>query len=362
MIKKPFSPVELNQVIFFITSRCNLRCQHCFNWQNLNTQGELTLEEIKKISKNTPNFQLLMISGGEPFLREDIVEVVKTFRENNHILGVGIPTNGTLGDIVIEKTKQLLAIDPKMDVNMYFSIDGVGDVHDTIRGVPGTFPKAVETLKKLGAIKKDYPNLSIHINSVISHLSIDGLGDLMNYFIDQKIDFINGHYFEIVRGEPLNNETKDVHTQKLKTLYARLLDYQNNIWERRGGSWLTRKLNGALAKANMRFIYQTQYNNFVSKKDWPMPCLAGRSIFALNHNGTVQQCELRKVIGNIRDYDYDISKMMNTKAYQDELKQIEKDRCFCTHICFFTESMYKSKRVVLFELPIAFVKNLLSKF
>ena len=61
VVTEPKTPLQL---IHFITSKCNAKCGHCFYWKNLNTKGELSLEEIEKITKHLPDLVILNISGG----------------------------------------------------------------------------------------------------------------------------------------------------------------------------------------------------------------------------------------------------------------------------------------------------------
>ena len=69
------------QFTLFVTSRCNLRCKMCFYWEPIenSSRGEISLDEIKKISQSMPNFTWLLIGGREPFNRKDLPEIVKIF-------------------------------------------------------------------------------------------------------------------------------------------------------------------------------------------------------------------------------------------------------------------------------------------
>jgi len=77
------------QVTLFVTSRCNLRCKMCFYWEPIenSSKGEISLNEIEKISKSMPNFTWLLIGGGEPFIRKDLPDIITHFYNNNDILG-----------------------------------------------------------------------------------------------------------------------------------------------------------------------------------------------------------------------------------------------------------------------------------
>ncbi|MFC1711521.1 radical SAM protein [Patescibacteria group bacterium] len=359
VLKNPFKPVKFGQVIFFITGKCNLRCHHCFYWKSLNTKEQLSFNKIAKISNNLPKFSNLQISGGEPFLRKDIVEIIKTFKKNNKILGVNIPTNGTLTTETIKKLKLLLKIDPLFSVDVNFSIDGIQKIHEEIRGVKGTFNQAITTLKKVSQLKKTYPNLKVSINTVISAKNIKHLKKFIKFISLQKNILLDGHYFEIVRGNPLEKKVKIIKPEKLKYLYEKvLLPYQEKLWRQRKGNKYINIIFSSFARANLSFIYKTQYKNFYKKTAWPMPCLAGKSTIVINHKGELSSCELRKPISDLKKEKYNVKKVLKSKKFLRELGSIKKYKCFCTHVCFLTDSMYASPNVVFVQIPILWIKNL----
>src|SRR6266571_2578669 len=72
-------------LIVFINSICNLTCEHCFYWRNLNKRDDLTLEEFKKLSEELGQFEILNLSGGEPFIRAEFAEICSLFIRNNGV-------------------------------------------------------------------------------------------------------------------------------------------------------------------------------------------------------------------------------------------------------------------------------------
>ncbi|PYV25546.1 MAG: hypothetical protein DMG24_09035, partial [Acidobacteria bacterium] len=72
-------PKRLKVVIFFVTSVCNAKCRTCFYREELNRRGDLTLEEIGKLSRTMPRFTDLWLSGGEPMLRPGLTDIVHLF-------------------------------------------------------------------------------------------------------------------------------------------------------------------------------------------------------------------------------------------------------------------------------------------
>ena len=137
------------QLTLFLTSRCNAHCPFCFylsrEKSRRNVVPELSLAEIEKMSSSLGNLLWLALSGGEIFLREDLVEVVKVFYKRNKPAIILLPTNGLLPDVIYKKTAAILESCPKSVVTVKLSIDGLGSLHDMLREVPGAFQKTLET-------------------------------------------------------------------------------------------------------------------------------------------------------------------------------------------------------------------------
>src|SRR5580765_7718571 len=66
-------------LILFINSICNMKCEHCFYWQELNQRDDLTTAEIIKLSESLGPIENLNLSGGEPFLRREFAEICRQF-------------------------------------------------------------------------------------------------------------------------------------------------------------------------------------------------------------------------------------------------------------------------------------------
>ena len=151
-LKKPY---KLN---FAITFWCQSRCIHCNIW-DIKPKGELTLDEVKEFAKKNPYFKWIELTGGEPFLRSDIVEIAKVFAENNDLYILTMPTNSLCNlDMVVSKITQMLELKiPRIAITV--SLDGYRELHDKIRGVPGNFDRAIGLFKRLRELKKKYKNL-----------------------------------------------------------------------------------------------------------------------------------------------------------------------------------------------------------
>ena len=144
---------------YFVTNKCNLKCQHCFYWKNLNLKKrELTLEEIDKFSKNLKDILVLNITGGEPFLRKDLPDLIKTFYINKKPIILTINTNGFLTNKIISDTEKILSF-YKLPLIIEISLDGIKEDHDKVRYVEGAFDKSILTFKKLKELQNNYPKI-----------------------------------------------------------------------------------------------------------------------------------------------------------------------------------------------------------
>lgn len=126
-----------------ITYRCNSRCQMCNIWQDQHP-AELPLEYFKNLS---PSLRYINLSGGEPFLRTDLPEIVRIIKQVSPQAQIIISSNGLATELIREQIGKILAIDPGVGVRI--SIDGLGALHDRIRGIPGMFEHALATVKLL---------------------------------------------------------------------------------------------------------------------------------------------------------------------------------------------------------------------
>ena len=341
---------QLDLVILFVTSICNARCRTCFYWLELNRKGDMSFEELSKLSSTMPEFHDLWISGGEPFLRKDLAKVIQLFYQKNHIRDVRIPTNGLPTSQTISVVQEVLQTCPELHLEVDVSIDGLGETHDRIRGVPGNFEQASKTLDQLQSFRSTWPNFTLYVNSVITQENQHEIKDLGQHF-KEKID-LDGHYFQIIRGDPKDPNLMVVEPERLREIYNQVtslnFDYVSKPPRRKSKlNWVTR----AFWKAGYVFSYETQFQNYVHRTKWKMPCTAGQTSIVIDYNGDVRVCELRRPIGNLRKYGMDFMAFWNSFEREREVRQVELDQCFCTHICFMYDSMRHSKRVMLWELP-----------
>ncbi len=145
LVRKLKNTNSLLRVQMALTYRCNLKCIHCFETKN--AKNELTISEIKDILEQLKSIGCLMLTftGGELFLRKDILEIFDFARKKG--FAIGILTNGTL--LTKELIKKIKKFNPiKIQVSLY---GATREVHDSITQVPGSFIKILNTLNLLKA-------------------------------------------------------------------------------------------------------------------------------------------------------------------------------------------------------------------
>jgi MoaA/NifB/PqqE/SkfB family radical SAM enzyme len=350
---------RLNLLIFFVTSRCNAKCDFCFYWDHLNHQGDLTMDEIRQVSATMPRFERLLFSGGETFMRKELVDIVSLFHRQNGVVTINLPTNGILQHQIVDKTAAVLAENPALTVNVGFSIDGFAATHDRVRAVPGCFRKALASIRAVTALREQFPNLTVFVNSVILHENYAELPALADY-LSHEVD-LDTHYFNIIRGDPMNPGQRDVPHAELAELYREYERVQAIYVERSH----RRRGRGPLAAAVWRTFYlgrlaiynDIQYSNYTRGARWPMPCTAGDTAAVIDYNGDVRICELRQPIGNLRDYGCDFERLWSSQERRAEVAQMHQDHCDCTHICFVDDSATYSPKVALLQSPLAFIQR-----
>jgi len=353
---KPLFMKQLDLVILFATSICNARCRTCFYWFQLNRKGDMSLDELSKLSSTMPQFHDLWISGGEPFLRKDLADVIQLFYVHNHVRDVRIPTNGLPTEQTVRIVREILETCSELQLEIDVSIDGFGQTHDRIRAAQGNFEKAMETIAQLENIRTVSPNLTLYINTVITQENKNEVTKLGEHF-KQNYD-LDGHYFQIIRGDPKDTSLQAVSTKELMQIYQAALPLNFHYTSK-----LSRKhsrldgLRRAFWKAGYSFSYDTQFSNYAYGTKWKMPCTAGQTSIVIDYNADIRVCELRKPIGNLRHYGMDFNHFWTSFERRREVDQVKLDKCFCTHICFMYDSMRHSKRVMLWELPKVYLKH-----
>ena len=139
----------------------------------IEVKDDLTFDQIRPISESAPPFRKLWLSGGEPTLREELGEIVGLFSRNNGIRNVNLPTNGLLPDKVFRAVDRMLEVAPQAAIDLNFSLDGLANTHDAIRGVPNNFERTIATLAEAERRYKGNRRVRRNVVTVITRENYD---------------------------------------------------------------------------------------------------------------------------------------------------------------------------------------------
>lgn len=335
------SLIKFNQLpsyfIFYPTSRCNLKCSHCFYHDSLNKKfDELTTDEINKITKTMDPILSLILTGGEPYLRHDLDKIVKIFYENTKVPIITIPSNGWYLDKMDKQIKNMMEWCPYLTLNQQISIDGIGVDHNSIRmdkqvvGGDNSFEKAIKTIHHLKKLQKIYERINIGIIITFTSDNQNKFKEIIKEIYSlTKPDNIS---INLVRGDPKQKVNLDLDLK----LYKEAVEYRDNLFYEKKMSGHSKFEGNRLATAGRILLNKLVYKTFEENK-YSTPCFAGNLSGVMYPEGDVYPCEIldeSHKIGNIRDFELDFKKLWLSNKAKKEVKFIRKTKCFCTHECF----------------------------
>ena len=160
---RPFTPGVLS---ILVTSLCDMRCTHCFFTEELDDgprkKLQMTTREVEKISETLGgNLGVLILAGGEPFIRKDLPQIARAFYRNNKLESLYITSNGQIQQRILPDVRRIFAECPDLKVTVALGIDGLKEQHDKIRRKPGSWDIAIDTAYRLQAIKSEFPLLDV---------------------------------------------------------------------------------------------------------------------------------------------------------------------------------------------------------
>lgn len=355
--KGAFRTKQLESLFLFVTSTCNSKCRTCFYWDELNQGRDLTFAQLERVSQTAPQFHKLWISGGEPFMRKDLAAVIELFYGNNGVRHVNLPTNGLLPERVEDVIDTLLARCPELVIDLNFSLDGLANTHDALRGVPNNFQKTLSTMEMSALRWKGVRRLR---RNVVSCVTRDNYRELVDLGLDMLRDAgADGHYFEIIRGNPLDAELMKIPRDELQQLHRKLLWFHERYSAKLFGHLPqpARAIARAYYLGNIKLHFDIHEQNHYGNTAWPMECTAGQTTIVIDHDGQFRSCELRPKLGSLAEYGYDLGAALQSPAMKNEVAAIPGAKCWCTHSCWIHSSSKFSPKVMLFHIPWAWMKS-----
>ncbi|MHA1783140.1 MAG: radical SAM/SPASM domain-containing protein [Promethearchaeota archaeon] len=267
----------MNKIIFGIigvTYRCNARCVMCHTWKFPTKKNEEI--DIKTISK-LPYIPVINITGGEPFLRDDLEEIISILKKKSK--RIVISTNGFFHKRIIQIAKKF------PDIGIRISIEGLPKTNDELRGIKNGFDMGLRTLIELKSLGlKD-----IGFGITISDTNILDLLPLFKLAKFMKVEFAtaivhNSYYFHKYDNKI---KKKEIIIDEFKKLICELLK------SKRIKDWYRAYFNYGII-------------NYIKGNKRLLPCEMGISSFYLDPFGEIRPCNvLEETMGNLKEKSFD---------------------------------------------------------
>ena len=310
-------------LVLFINSICNMKCEHCFYWQELNQRDDLTTAEIFRLSESLGPIENLNLSGGEPFLRREFSEICRQFIRHNKVRQIYVPTNGWYTRKTVEQVELTLK-EPGLDLfAVELSLDGLAEFHDNFRVAPGSFARAMATYDALIEVQARDPRLRIHAISTATDVNTAEIQRLTTYLFD-RCPGMDHHNLALIRGDRKNPALRAPAVSEYRHLY----EYVRRLWHPREQGRYGAIVEPMLQWAKMETVVRgTQV----------VPCRAGILSAVVYANGDVGVCELHQPVGNLRQSSF--QEIWSSPAAQRLRQSIANKECHCTTEVFLWPSI-----------------------
>lgn len=320
-------------LIAFVTERCNLKCEHCFFWREVDAPGAtMRADEWRQIARHIGSPAMIGITGGEPFLREDLDEIVAGFAEEAQPIGLQITSNGLLPERIEAMTARILAAAPELPFAVSISLDGPAPIHDRIRARDGSWDRAAETLDRLVRLRARAPRLKVATGTVFCRDTQDS--------VDTFLPQVRARWrpdsmaLILARGEPRDPALLAVDLERYRAAMERVHD-ASIVSSNAPLAVIGRSIGRAISREKVSVITRVAAHD-----EFVVPCVAGSLAGVIHADGRVAPCELLPdTFGNLREVDYDLRRLWFSPRAEAFRRRILAERCRCTHECFVAPSV-----------------------
>jgi MoaA/NifB/PqqE/SkfB family radical SAM enzyme len=197
-------------IVYESTMRCNLHCEFCYVGDLLNIEGEwrqeMPLETIRRAFPRRDGLQV-NLTGGEIFMRKDIMEVLSLFAEKKYVCGY-LTTNGTIIDAQRADALADLSLAGFLR-HISVSIDGPRELHDAARGVKGTFERTAAGIRQLQeAARRKAAPLRVSVNTTVAAESLASLHTMVEVAEQLGVDAIGLNHLMFATPEEAEQTAK----------------------------------------------------------------------------------------------------------------------------------------------------------
>lgn len=308
-------------VVWEITLACNLKCQHCGSRAGKPRNDELTTQECLDVVERLAKLgtREITLIGGEAFLRRDWLEIVKAIRSHN------IYCATQTGALNFTQGKLEEAIEAGLQ-GIGVSIDGLPELHDRLRGVPGSYAMAIDTLRRA----KD-AGINRSVNTQIGPETIPMLRQLMHQIIEAGAQQWQIQ-LTVAMGNAVDNDSvilQPYQILELMPLLAQLFDEAHS-------QGLTMVVGNNIGYFGP---YEHKLRSIEDLSHWS-GCSAGQTVIGLEADGTVKGCPSLPTVGyaggNVRDLSLEYIWNKSKEIHFGRLRSIDDLWGFC-RTCYYAD-------------------------
>jgi len=295
-----------NDLVLAITYNCNSKCRMCNIWK----MEQMPLLDLIEYKKLPTNIKEVNITGGEPFLSPNLIEIIKILISKNPKVRIIISTNGFATELIKSKMKEILLIKP--DIGLGISLDGLGEVHDQVRGIVGGFQKVMSTISAL----KELGIKNLRLAFTAGDYNIHELDKVYKLSKELGVEFSLAavhnaeNYFNTV-------ENKITKIEDFRLKFSRLIKAELKSW---------------ILKRWLRAYFAYALFKFIETGKRLLPNYSGQDNIFIDPLGNVYPADVSgHLMGNLKDFAtfnelYDSKKAQQTIA----LERINQNWMICT--------------------------------
>ncbi|MFA5394162.1 MAG: radical SAM protein [Candidatus Ratteibacteria bacterium] len=290
------------EAAIIVTYRCNARCRMCHTWQFPTRPEE---EFAPRLLEKIPALSFCNITGGEPFIREDIGEIVAILKKRTK--RIVISTNGYLTERIINLAKE------HKDIGFRISLEGLPAVNDELRGLKDGFNHGLKTLLELQRMGRR----DIGVGITVSDQNFGDLPELYQLTRKMRVEFAtaavhNSYYFH-----------KD--DNRIKKRGEAIKSFAE----------LTRELLGSSKPKDwFRAYFNYGLINYIRGGRRLLPCGAGTSTFFLDPWGEIRPCNGMRSDSRDNSFGNLHEKSFAEIWYGDKAQEIRRRVKVCNRQCW----------------------------
>ncbi|HGY91444.1 MAG TPA: radical SAM protein [Planctomycetes bacterium] len=299
---------------------CNCRCPMCSIWERT-SEGEMSLAEVERFFRRNGRWSWINLTGGEILMKKGAPELIDlVLRHNRRLFLLDFPTTAFAPDRLLELVNRALQGGVRR-LGVTVSLDGPPALHDRLRGVPGLFAKAMESMKRLRDL--DERRLIAKFGFTLQEANCDQLEATIT----------------AVRKEIPETTASDFHLNAAQVsphYYGNAEGGERGIWGKEGGSesWADvvgghlGRLEGRGPVSVLERLFLKGLVDYLHTGRSPVTCSSlGSSVFVDPFWNVYPCVSWDRPLGNLKEADFDLASLMRRRIVRDAREEIVKREC-----------------------------------